>query len=118
MKSIIQEGCIDETLSAIELNMAADIAGHPLLKQLILQMAREEANHAQLAWNTIQWLNEKHPERKIMAENTFQTEFKYLDKVESERRNLIDTPRCEDDTKENIRTHEHLPTVQDRYIHH
>ena len=102
IKSIIQEGCIEETLSAIELNMAANLAGHPLLKQLMLQIAREEANHAQLAWNTIQWSNEKHPERKVLAEKTFQTEFKYLDEAESERRNLIDTPRCEDDTKEKI----------------
>ena len=102
VKSIIQEGCIQETLSAIEVNLAANLAGHSWLRQVMLQIATEEANHAQLAWDTIQWLNERYPENKFLAENTFQTELKYLEEVESKRSNLIDTPRCDDDTKESI----------------
>ena len=102
IKSIVQEGCIEETISAIQLNMAANLASHPLLKKYMLKIAQEEANHAQLAWNTIQWLSEKHSRSKKWAEKTFPTELKYFDGVESARSSVIDTPRCEDETKDNI----------------
>ncbi|HEX2881132.1 MAG TPA: ferritin-like domain-containing protein [Polyangiaceae bacterium] len=51
----VREGCIGETLAAIE---AAELAAHceePTTREILRQIAEDEARHAQLAWQFVSW---------------------------------------------------------------
>jgi len=51
----VREGCIGETVAALE---AAELATHvadPLLQQVLERIASDERRHAELAWNFAQW---------------------------------------------------------------
>ncbi|WP_437333802.1 hypothetical protein [Sorangium sp. So ce394] len=51
----VVEGCIGETLSAIEAEVAAQAAQPPALRMALLSIARDEARHAELAWAFVRW---------------------------------------------------------------
>ncbi|AUX36733.1 MULTISPECIES: hypothetical protein [Sorangium] len=51
----IVEGCIGETLSAIEAEVAAQAAQPPAVRTALLSIARDEARHAELAWAFVCW---------------------------------------------------------------
>jgi hypothetical protein len=58
-KGVIEEGCIDETLSALQ--MAADVdakstAQDEWMWNITRKIALEEGNHSILAWKTVQWI--------------------------------------------------------------
>ena len=60
LQGLIDEACIGETLGAAELRAAAELAD-PALRGTLLQMAEEEAQHAALAWKSLNWLLQQHP---------------------------------------------------------
>lgn len=58
-KGVIEEGCIDETLSALQ--MAADVDANvggedEWMWNITRKIALEEGNHSVLAWKTVQWI--------------------------------------------------------------
>jgi len=53
--STAREGCIEETLSAIDLTEKASRADDALVRDVLVSIARDEARHAGLAWATVAW---------------------------------------------------------------
>ena len=74
IRSVIQEGCIEETLSAIEAKFAGYKSSDPTIKNSLIAIASDETNHAQFAWNTIRWFLEKYPDEQTFVLNTFRVE--------------------------------------------
>jgi hypothetical protein len=51
----IREGCVGETVAAIDAREAAEHAQDPALKQLLLVISEDETKHAELAFGFVQW---------------------------------------------------------------
>ncbi|MET0794123.1 MAG: ferritin-like domain-containing protein [Polyangiaceae bacterium] len=51
----IREGCIGETLAALEAREAAEHATDPALRALLLEISADEARHAELAFRFVRW---------------------------------------------------------------
>jgi hypothetical protein len=51
----ILEGCIGETVAALEAAEAASYATDPVVKEALLRISRDEARHAELAWRFVRW---------------------------------------------------------------
>ncbi|MGK4001799.1 ferritin-like domain-containing protein [Sorangium sp. So ce1036] len=51
----VVEGCVGETLSAIEAQVEAQAAELPALRMALQSIARDEARHAELAWAFVRW---------------------------------------------------------------
>jgi hypothetical protein len=49
------EGCVSETISAIEAARAVDEATDPAVRAVLARIAEDEAAHAALAWRTLAW---------------------------------------------------------------
>ena len=75
IRSIIQEGCIEETLAAIEAHYRESLAQDPSVKLALKEIADDETRHAKLAWDTISWISKKHPEYMNFIEATFNDQF-------------------------------------------
>lgn len=52
----ILEGCVGETLAALEAADALAAADHPLARRALEGVAADEARHAELAWSFVAWL--------------------------------------------------------------
>ena len=74
IQSVINEGCIGETISAVRAQLGSHYAKQPMVKDALEQIAADESNHAQLAWNTVQWAIERYPELRGIAEETFRVQ--------------------------------------------
>ena len=72
IQSVINEGCIGETIAAVRAQLGAHYAKQPMVKDSLETIAADEANHAQLAWNTVQWAITRYPELQTIAKATFQ----------------------------------------------
>ena len=51
----IREGCVGETVAAIEAREAAEHAEDPALRALLLAISEDETRHAELAYRFVQW---------------------------------------------------------------
>lgn len=71
IQSVINEGCIGETIAAVRAQLASQYATQPIVKDSLETIAADESNHAQLAWNTIKWSIDRFPELRDVAEETF-----------------------------------------------
>ena len=71
IQSVINEGCIGETISAVRAQVGSQYAKQPILKGILETIAADETNHAQLAWNTVEWAIERFPELRDVTEETF-----------------------------------------------
>ena len=49
------EGCVGETMAAIEALETLDHARDPAVRQVLETIARDEMRHAELAWRTVAW---------------------------------------------------------------
>jgi hypothetical protein len=56
--TLIREGCIGETLAAIEARDALEHPLDPAVRTALEVIARDELRHAELAWKTLSWLLE------------------------------------------------------------
>lgn len=56
VRTAILEGCIGETVAAIEAAEALERASDPAVKAVLEQIARDETRHATLAYKFIQWI--------------------------------------------------------------
>jgi hypothetical protein len=54
----VVEGCVGETIAALEAAELSERAATPTLHALLGQIARDETMHAQLAWKVVTWLLE------------------------------------------------------------
>jgi hypothetical protein len=64
----IREGCIGETVAAIEAAEAAERAGDPAVRRALTRIAADETRHAALAWRYVLWALERRPElRGVVA---------------------------------------------------
>ena len=75
IRSIIQEGCMEETLAAIEAHYRESRAQDPFVKVALKEIAEDETRHAKLAWDTIGWIAKTHPEYINIIEATFNDQF-------------------------------------------
>ncbi len=55
LRMVIREGCIGETVAAIEAAEAAEHARDPVVRQVLAQIAADEQRHAELAWRYVSW---------------------------------------------------------------
>lgn len=70
--SVVREGAIAETVSAALVQYAADEARDPLVKRLLAKTAREELEHAELAWRFLRWaLRSSSPQMRAAVSRTF-----------------------------------------------
>jgi hypothetical protein len=51
----IREGCIGETLAAIQAREAAEHATDPVIRELLQRISEDESRHAELAWRFVKW---------------------------------------------------------------
>uniref|UniRef100_A0A7S3PB80 Ferritin-like domain-containing protein n=1 Tax=Amphora coffeiformis TaxID=265554 RepID=A0A7S3PB80_9STRA len=67
-QAVAQEGCIDETLSALELAVESQNDNDD--RDLLWEIAKDEARHSLLAWRTLQWVCSQDG---TACQTTFQT---------------------------------------------
>ena len=51
----VREGCVGETIAALNVAEQARCATDPALRRALKGVARDEANHAELAWKAVRW---------------------------------------------------------------
>ena len=73
-QSLIKEGCIEETIGAMEVRFRAHYVEDPSIKAALTQAALDETNHAQYAWETLEWIMEKFPDIHGYVKETFRIE--------------------------------------------
>ena len=96
IRSIIQEGCVGETLAAIEARVRGHGTDDPYIKKSLLQITEEETNHAQLAWDTIDWVVGKNPDLLSFAENVLDDELEHQRVNEQEISSSVEELACVD----------------------
>ena len=92
VESVIQDGCIQETISAIEGQFRAKYARDEVVKISLTKLAADETKHAQLAWDTIKWIVEKYPEHEEFVSKTFEKELE-----KEEKRSIIEVKHHTED---------------------
>jgi hypothetical protein len=60
LRRVIREGCVGETVAAVEAGEGAARAQDPTVRKTLETIAADESKHAELAWKTVLW-----------AQNTF-----------------------------------------------
>jgi hypothetical protein len=104
--SIIEEGCIEETISAAKARFGAYTAKEPAIKRALTQIGDDETRHAQLAWDTIQWIITKFPEVRKFVEDIFEVELKNRSPPLDNNLNEMPTTLClENDIHTALRNH-------------
>ena len=63
LRTVIVEGCIGETVAAMEAKEALTYVTDPTLRYVFSEIARDESQHAMLAWRTVGWLCDTFGER-------------------------------------------------------
>lgn len=71
LREVIVEGCIGETLGALEAAEAARAVDNPDIAAACARIAEDELRHAALGWRTARWLLACHPTLSAMACDTF-----------------------------------------------
>jgi hypothetical protein len=66
-EALVREGCVGETLAAIEATHRAIACTQSEAQAALHQIADDEARHAQLAWRTLAWLLETDHDGQIRA---------------------------------------------------
>ena len=61
VRLVVREGCVGETVAALEAREAAEQALDPLLAGLLRTVADDETSHAELAWRFVAWALEQAP---------------------------------------------------------
>jgi hypothetical protein len=51
----VREGCINETIAALDADERARQATDPIVRDVLLGIAADEADHAELAWRFVKW---------------------------------------------------------------
>jgi len=67
LRATLLEGCVNETLAAAEVAEAARRCPDPELSARLHAVAQDESRHAALAWRTVRWLLQVHPQLRDPA---------------------------------------------------
>lgn len=67
-RTLVAEGCVGETLAALEAAEAARLATDPVVQQVLQGIAEDETRHAALAWRTLAWLLGEDASLRSVAE--------------------------------------------------
>jgi len=70
LETLVREGCIGETLAALEAREGEERAVEPVLRRVLGIIARDEFNHAALAWRTLAWLLDTGRVGRVQARTT------------------------------------------------
>jgi hypothetical protein len=71
--NVIREGCIGETVAAIEASEALEHAVDPVVREALARIAEDELRHAELAWKFVRWaLLQGGNELRTVAEQEFE----------------------------------------------
>ncbi|MFZ5477771.1 MAG: ferritin-like domain-containing protein [Myxococcota bacterium] len=73
MRALVDEACVGEVCGAAEALVAAEACDDPAVAAILREIAADEARHAALAWRTLRWLLEAHPELRAEAEARLRT---------------------------------------------
>ena len=68
LRSVILEGCINETLAAHEAARLAELASDPRVRRTLKTIAADEARHAGLAWRFAAWAIASSPDLASLAD--------------------------------------------------
>lgn len=68
----ILEGCIGETVAALEAAEAAATARDPAVRAVLAKITEDEARHAELAWRFVRWAAEGDASLAQVARETFE----------------------------------------------
>lgn len=71
VEQTVIEGCVGETLSALEARALAEAAREPAIEAAMDTIASDELRHAELAWGFVGWAAEQRPELRAHAARTF-----------------------------------------------
>jgi hypothetical protein len=73
MKLVLREGCLGETVAALEAATAATLATDPAVKRALSRIAQDEQAHAGLAFKFLAWaLTQSSPETRAQLEREAQ----------------------------------------------
>lgn len=61
LATAVREGCIGETVAALEASELAEHVADPLLRQVLERIAADERRHAELAWKFAHWALSQDP---------------------------------------------------------
>jgi hypothetical protein len=67
----IYEGCVGETVAALEALDDADGEADPVVRRVLTQIAEDETQHAVLAWRTLQWALSRQPSLRGLVVRSF-----------------------------------------------
>lgn len=71
VQACIDEGCVGETIAALELASVAARCPSPTLAAELQRIAEDEARHAGLAWRFVAWAIEREPKLRREVEGRF-----------------------------------------------
>lgn len=71
LELVIIEGCVGETIAALEAAEAASHALDPAVCEVMSQIVDDERRHAELAYRFVAWALEQQPELAPLAERAF-----------------------------------------------
>ena len=69
--SLIREGCVGETVSALRAERALGGARVPVVRSALETIVTDEGRHAAYAWRCVRWILEAHPGLRGLAADTF-----------------------------------------------
>jgi hypothetical protein len=69
----VHEGCVGETVAALEASEAARHAVDPVVRAALAEIAVDEGRHAELAWRFVQWAVQRDPGLRAAAVEAFAT---------------------------------------------
>jgi hypothetical protein len=55
LRLVVREGCVGETVAAVEAGEAEASAVDPVVRAVLGEIASDESEHAELAWRTVRW---------------------------------------------------------------
>lgn len=71
LTTTILEGCVGETMAALEARAALGRCQDEGVREVLAQIAVDEERHAALAWKVVKWMVEERPELRSVAEAVF-----------------------------------------------
>jgi hypothetical protein len=69
--ALIEEGCVGETLAAVEAGVVSERATDPAVQGVLRRIRHDESNHAELAWASAAWLCATRPELRATVRDSF-----------------------------------------------
>lgn len=79
LELVVLEGCIGETVAALEAREAAVHCADPVVRAVLERIADDETRHAALAWRTLRWAIATDPSCLSSIEAAFETGLARLD---------------------------------------